>query len=155
VFSGLAEFEGRAASFLAEGAARGERLMFVSDDPKPQMWPTWLVRQGALAIASTTEVYGAERMVAAASQRAVFEAALADAIRDGYSGIRVAADNTSLISGPERVAAWMGWEDEVSRFIGENPVTGLCAFDRTRADAGPLRAVMGVHTVMPGGPVEV
>lgn len=32
-FSGLAEFESRATLFLADGFHRGERLMYVADDP--------------------------------------------------------------------------------------------------------------------------
>lgn len=146
-FSGLAEFEGWATWFLAEGAARGERLMFVCDSPRALAWPGELIGRGALVVASTSETYGADRIVDVAAQRGTFDAALAEALREGYSGVRVAADNTSLVTGPVRLAAWLLWEDEADRFMRENPLTGLCAFDQTRVDAASLSAVMDVHDV--------
>jgi hypothetical protein len=86
-------------------------------------------------------------MVAAASQRETFAGALTEALGEGYTGIRVAADNTSLVDTPERLQAWLAWEDEADRFMAENPVTGLCAFDRTRVESATLSEVMGTHHV--------
>jgi MEDS: MEthanogen/methylotroph, DcmR Sensory domain len=94
LFEGMAQFEGRITSFLAEGAARGERLMFVADDPEPKLWPSKLVERGELVVASTAEIYGPERMVTPASQRQTFAMAMAEALAKGYSGLRIAADNT-------------------------------------------------------------
>lgn len=147
VFKGEEQFEGGATSFLAEGAARGERLMIVSDDPSPDLWPERLVEQRALMISSTTEVYGASRVVDAAVQRETFASALAEALSEGYSGIRVAADNTSLTSDPERLEAWMRWEEVADRFMAENPVTGMCGFDRQRATSGTLHRLSSLHEV--------
>lgn len=147
-FSDRADFEGGATSFLARGAERHERLMFVVDDPRPHSWPAHLVDQGQLLIASTTEIYGTGRTVNPASQRATFEGVLADALREGYSGLRVVADNTSLVVGPERLAAWMGWESEAQRFMSENPVTGMCGFDGSRVDAALASVLAGAHRVM-------
>jgi len=120
-FDGIGEFEGAATTFLAEGAARGERLMVVADDPRPDLWPQALIERGDLIVASTTETYGPERQVVAETQRHTFEAALAEARALGYSGLRIAADNTSLISGPERLEAWKDWESVADRFMAENP----------------------------------
>jgi MEDS: MEthanogen/methylotroph, DcmR Sensory domain len=76
-----------------------------------------------------------------------FAAALAEARSEGYTGIRVAADNSSVIDTPERLQAWLGWEALADRFMAENPVTGLCAFDRTRVRPASLSAVTGTHRV--------
>jgi hypothetical protein len=151
-YSGLPEFHGRAASFLSEGAARDERIMFVADDPRPELWPRQLVDEGQLVVLSTAEIYGAERAVAASAQRATFEAALEEALGDGYAGLRVAADNTSLIEGQDRLTAWMGWEEEADSLMQAKPITGLCSFDRTRVDADTLRRVMGIHRRNAAGP---
>lgn len=148
-FAGSAEYEGRATTFLAEGTLRNERLMFVADDPDVGLWPRWLRVRGALIVASTSEIYGSERLVDPPSQRATFAGVLAEALGEGYAGIRIAADNTSLIDGPEHLAAWTAWEVVADRFIEENPVTGLCAFDRTRAEAHDLQVAMSHHRVMP------
>jgi hypothetical protein len=148
-FSGPPQFEGRATAFLAEGRARNELLMFVTDDPDPRQWPEELLDRGDLVLASTSEVYGVDGVLDVESQRANFEVTLVDALNRGYSGLRVAADNTSLISSPDWLAAWMAWEEEADRFMAVQPVTGLCAFDRTRTAPDHLRAVMAVHSVTP------
>lgn len=150
-YSGVAEFEGRVGSFLAEGAARGERLMYVADDPDVRLWPKGLVEQGALLVLSTAEIYGAEVIVDPGVQRGAFEAALAEAVSMGFAGLRVAADNTSLVDGPDRLAAWMRWEAEAEQMMRGRSITGLCAFDRARTDTEALRAVMSVHPVGPPG----
>ena len=105
VFSGVSSFESGATAFLAQGAARGERQMFLVDDPTVEQWPEHLVDRGELVIASITDVYGPQRMVAASSQRETFADALREALSEGYTGIRVAADNSSLIDTPERQPA--------------------------------------------------
>lgn len=148
VFTGRAEFEGRAGSFLAEGGARGERLIFIADDPKASLWPKHLVDRGSLLLLSISELYGTERLVATA-QRAAYEATVDDAISLGYTGVRVAADCTSLISGSERFEAWLRWEDEADRMVQERPINALCAFDRTRSDAASLRALANLHGARP------
>ncbi len=147
VFDGRGGFEGGATSFLAAGAARGERVMFVCDDPKPELWPQPLIEQGKLVVASTSEIYGAARIVAAKSQREIFTSALADALSEGHTGIRLATDCTSLIEGRERLEAWIKWEHEADEFISENPVTGMCAFDASRADQRVISQALGTHSI--------
>lgn len=144
-YRGSPEFEGRVASFLAEGHSRRERQYFIADDPKVGLWPRDLVERGHLVVLSTAEVYGPARVADPAAQLAAFEILLAEARDLAYTGIRVAADNTSLTVGPERLDAWLRWEREADRFMHENPVTGLCAFDTTRSDALTLEALMNVH----------
>ncbi len=146
VFSGVSTFEAGATTFLAQGAARGERQMFLADDPVVGQWPNDLVDRGELVIASVTDIYGPDRMVEAASQRGAFATVLAEALSEGYTGIKVVADN-ELIDTPERLQAWLAWEEVADRFMAENPVTGLCAFDRTRVEAATLSEVMGSHHV--------
>jgi hypothetical protein len=122
--------------------------MFVADDPQTAHWPTNLLEGGRLVVASVTETYGAGGMVDAAAQHRTFTACLAAAVADGFSGLRLAADNTTLIATPEQLSAWMQWEEVADRFMAENPVTGLCAFDRTRVDAAHLSTVTSAHRVL-------
>lgn len=145
LFSGIPEYESGASSFLARGAARGERLVYLADEPRVGQWPKALLDRGQLVVGSTSEAYGRDRIVNAASLRATFQGLCSAAVRDGYTGLRVAADNTSMIAGPERLAAWMAWEDEAERFIAEHRVTGMCSFDRERVDSEHLRALTAAH----------
>lgn len=121
--------------------------MFVADDPGPGRWPKELLGTGTLQVFSTTEVYGEDLVVDASWQRAAFADALALALAEGYAGLRVAADNTSLVSTPEGLEAWAEWEDAADRFMTDNPVTGLCAFDRQKLQPDILRFLMRLHRV--------
>jgi MEDS: MEthanogen/methylotroph, DcmR Sensory domain len=147
-FAGQAEFAALARPFLAEGAARGERLMYVAEDPDPAA-VAGLGGPGAVLVASIAEVYGAAGIVDAPTQRATFAAALADALAEGYNGIRVAADNTPLVADETRVAAWIRWEIAADRFMSENLVTGLCAFDRQKVNVDRLRHLATLHPLSP------
>jgi hypothetical protein len=67
------------------------------------------------------------------------------ALATGYSGIRVAADNTSLVTDEDRLAAWIKWEVVADRFIADSQVTGMCAFDRQKVDVNRLRHLATLH----------
>ena len=151
-YSGEAEFTALATSFLAEGAVRGELLMYVSESPDvdgPLATFIGSVDPGHLQVASIAEVYGTSGFVDPVDQRATFAAVLTDALRDGFPGIRVAADNTSLVIDPDRRARWMHWEMVADDFMSQNPVTGLCAFDRDRVDVDVLRHLSTLHPLSP------
>ncbi len=143
-FAGQAEFAELARPFLAEGALLGERLMYVAEDPDPAD-VAGLAGPHVLQVASIAEVYGPSGIVDAAAQRATFAAALTDALAEGYHGIRVAADNTPLVTDDARLSAWIRWEVVADRFMSENQVTGLCAFDRERVNVNRLRHLATLH----------
>jgi len=147
VFSGPDEFADVARDFLNEGLELGEYLLFVAGNPAEDAY-TWLARSFApteLQVASIADVYGASGIVDARGQRATFADTLKQALADGYTGIRVAADNTALVQTAERLKAWMHWELVADRFMSENRVTGLCGFDRTAVNVDTLRHLVTLH----------
>jgi hypothetical protein len=147
VFSGAEEFAEVARDFLNEGLELGEYLLFVAGDPTEHAY-VQLANSFApteLHVASIGEVYGASGIVDAQDQRATFADTLTRALADGYTGIRVAADNTTLVQTPERLKAWMHWELVADRFMSENRVTGLCGFDRTAVNVDTLRHLVTLH----------
>ncbi|HUZ57122.1 MAG TPA: MEDS domain-containing protein [Streptosporangiaceae bacterium] len=145
--SGAGEFPVLAALFLAEGAALSERLIYVAEDPDPADVARLddVTDQDALQVMSTAEVYGSVGIVDPARQRETFASLLTEALAAGFTGIRVAADNTPLVIGEERLRAWTSWEVVADRFIAENQVTGLCAFDQDRVDISRLRHLATLH----------
>lgn len=150
VFSGPDQFAVLARKFLKDGAAMGERLIYVAEGPGSD-GPGGLddlIDAGVLQVRSIAEIYGPSGIVDAVRQRAVFAEALAQAQADGYAGIRVAADNTPLLNDERRFAAWLRWELVADRFMSENPVTGLCAFDRERVDIDRLRHTATLHPLL-------
>lgn len=153
IVDGPAGFDAVTAPFLAEGAARNEWLVYVAADPDPAA-PARLGRGIAshgVQVASVAEVYGPSGIVDAAAQRAAFAGLLRQALADGYAGIRVAADNTPLVTGEDRFAAWVRWELTADQFMAANPVTGLCTFDRQQTDVGRLRHLATLHPLSSAG----
>jgi MEDS: MEthanogen/methylotroph, DcmR Sensory domain len=147
VFAGPDEFAALARPFLAEGRDRGEKLMCVAEDPASPAITALAEMAGpdGFEMTSITDVYGTDRVVDAVRQRGTFMAVLADARAHGYTGIRVAADNSSLVGDEKRLKAWIEWEIVADRFMAENPVTGLCAFDRDKIDVDRLRHLATLH----------
>jgi hypothetical protein len=147
VFQGEVGFEELACPFLAEGAARGERLLYIAGSPRPATAARLRDHYGSrvITIASIADVYGESGIVDPAVQRATFAAALSDALAAGFSGIRVAADNTPLVTDEDRLRAWIRWEHVADRFMADNPVTGLCAFDGQRVAVDRLRHLATLH----------
>ncbi|MHB1433548.1 MAG: MEDS domain-containing protein [Streptosporangiaceae bacterium] len=146
-FDGPAGFSALVVPFLAEGSARGEFVMYLADDPDPSVTArlTRTVAADANQVASITEVYGASGIVDARVQRAVFASVLADSLAGGFTGIRVAADNTSLVADDDRRNAWLRWEFAADEFIAGNPVTGLCGYDVSRVGPGVLGHLATMH----------
>lgn len=147
VFSGQAGFEQLAGPFLAEGAARGELLMYVTELPRPATAARLRDRYSSrvIRICRTADVYGESGVIDPVAQLQVFAGVLAEALAGGFSGLRVAADNTPLVADEERLAAWIRWEHLADRFMADNPATGLCAFDGQRIDVNRLRHLATLH----------
>ena len=142
-YSGLAAFEGGAAHFLAQGVWRRERVLYVAEDPGVRRWPRQLVDEGVLVLGAAEDLYAPLRAGELNAQRGVFENAVADALRDGFVGIRVAADNTRMVI--DDLERWVEWESVAGAFIAANPVTGLCGFDRSRLSLDDTHAMMHLH----------
>lgn len=145
-FDGPEDFALMTEPFLREGLDLGERILLVVDDPTEAAYRnlTDSLGRDVLKVVRVADVYG-PCVVDAARQRAAFAATLSRALADGYTGIRVAADNSSLIDSPQRLDAWIRWEFVADQFMSENNVTGLCAFDRSRVDVDALRHLATLH----------
>ena len=147
IFDGPTGFDALAAPFLAEGAERGERLMYIAADPDPAAVSGLgaAIASHGVQVASIAEVYGATGVVDPSALLATFSAVFVDALAEGYRGIRVAADNTPLVTDEARLAAWFRWEIIADRFMSENPATAVCAFDRGKVDVNRLRHLATLH----------
>jgi hypothetical protein len=151
-----------AATALAAGARRNERLMFVSVDPDPSRLQTIddlepLLASGQLQLHSVDSIYGTSPTFSHTRQLEIFQGALNDALAAGYSGIRVVADNTPLVvdAGEEDYLCWLRWEQLTDRFQASSQVTGICYFnakavaDERLADLAALHPVRAKNAVQP------
>jgi MEDS: MEthanogen/methylotroph, DcmR Sensory domain len=157
---GSAALYATASEALAEGVRRNEKLMFVAKDPDASLLEgldaLQLIEDRQLEVVDVEAVYGGGTDFSASAQLATFQRVLDDALADGYSGIRVVADNTSLAQGDdESFARWLAWEQLTDHFQAGSLVTGICFFDASAISAERLADLAALHPMrMAAGPVE-
>jgi hypothetical protein len=149
---GIADLYAMAAEAFVEGVRRNEKLIFVASAPDASrlhgIGVERLLEDGQLEVLDVGDVYGGGTDFSASAQLATFQHVLAGALDDGYSGIRVVADNTSLAQGDEAsFARWLAWEQLTDHFQAESMVTGICFFDRTALSAQRLTDLAALHPV--------
>lgn len=157
---GSAALYALAGEALSEGVRRHEKLMFVADDPDPTRLRTLgdvdrLLSKRQLEVASVDSVYGGGSAFSSSVQLATFELALRHAFADGYTGIRVVADNTVFVQGSEETfERWLAWEQASDDFQSASMVTGICFFDRTSISAERQADLAALHPVRSADSVE-
>ncbi|GHG12437.1 MULTISPECIES: MEDS domain-containing protein [Amycolatopsis] len=112
------DFVAQAQEFLAEGLAAGERVLYVA--PGDEAALTGQLRadercdegleRGAVQVASVDEAYPTGAVVDPAGQVDLYAAATSEALAAGFTGLRVAADATSLVRTPAQVDAFARYE---------------------------------------------
>jgi anti-anti-sigma factor len=151
VYDHAGELARLAESFFSEGLELGQRLMFVGgpeteaviQDTEPTRS---LLHDGLLAVAPFDAVYPGGRRMAVADQWALYSHAAAQALADGFTGLRVLAEVTSLAAGDDwtGLAAWEAYADR--RMAGGN-LSALCCFDRRVVSDQALAGIASVHPV--------
>lgn len=146
---------------LAGGERLREKLLFVAEGPDPGRLRELdglerLLDSGQLEMLDVGSVYGTGLSFSHTRQLATFETVLANALIDGYTGIRVVADNTSLVRGDaDGFQRWLCWEQLTDRFQARSNVTGICFFDRSalseqrQSDLASLHPVRSATSVTP------
>lgn len=145
------EFARTAAAFLGDGIARRERLVYVADGPPealraaigPLLDVEELEADGALVLQPVRELYEPDGSFDVGRQVAAYRDLAGAARRDGFAGLRVAADATALVRGRDARLRFVGYELAVDRLMAAGTMTALCAYDRRELGAavGDLAAV--------------
>jgi anti-anti-sigma regulatory factor len=145
---------------FAAGARRHERMMFVTAEPRTSRLAqspetASMIDAGDLELASLADVYPGGAGFDAATQLTVFEQALDDALAQGYSGIRVVADNTPLVQGSDTAfASWLEWEYLADQLQATRPVIGVCYFDADKVRPDRMADLAAAHPVLPSSFAE-
>lgn len=132
-----------ASLWLADGLRQGQRAIYVADDPRRALIDDLAdmpecdtrLQAGALIVARTDEWYDLSVPIDAAAQLQCYAAAVEQAARDGFRGVRTAVDITALVSDPARRAAHLRWEQVADRYLQEHRLLPLCLLDMRQADA--------------------
>jgi len=154
VYDDPASFTDAAQRYLAEGLARGQRLLCVSDGLEAELRVAGepfgflddLVARGALGFWCVGDTYADDRPVSPAEQWAFYDRAVREARADGYTGLRVVADVTPLARTAEARAQLVRWEHLADEFIASGSgMVALCAYHRSALDADAVADVTAVH----------
>jgi anti-anti-sigma factor len=149
-----------AVAFLAEGLRRNERLMLVADET---LWapveerlgglgfdPVAIRAEGAILLRTPECAYGPGPLDIERQIR-TYEVLVDGALRDGYAGLRLAADLTSLVPTESARRQFVAHELAVDRFIAGAPMTAFCSYDH-RGLGAAVRELCAVHPTRQGSP---
>lgn len=148
--NGRADFDIVALAAARAAVANGERLICISEDGSlgalaEDELCSGLVENGVLRATTVAAAYCPGGRLDPLAACESFDAAITDALRDGFRGARVVADNSSLVSGPTAdLARWLTWE-QLASALHRRPLSGACFFDRELVDRDVLTDLAAVH----------
>ncbi len=133
----VGEFVTRARDFLADGVAAGERILYVASGDETALAGQLRVdarldeafRRGAVQVVPVEAAYRTGTAVDPVTQVERYAAATAEALAAGYTGLRVAADVTSLVRTPAQLDVFARYEHRVDHFMAAHPMSALCGYD--------------------------
>ncbi|WP_143268793.1 MEDS domain-containing protein [Amycolatopsis vastitatis] len=147
------EFLARAREFLAEGLAEGARVLYVAPGDEAVLtgqlrtagWFEEGVGRGAVRFASVESTYASGAVVDPAGQVEFYAAATSEALADGFTGLRVAADATSLVRTPAQLDAFARYEHSADRYMATHPMSAMCGYDLTELGAETVAQLACLH----------
>lgn len=137
-FDDSLEFRRRAGEFLSDGLASGRRVYYVRPgDPRDlendlRDVPNWreALRTGAAQVVPLETRHPPGAVVDPAEQVRSYASATEKAIADGFAGLRVAAEVTTLARSAEQLDTVARHEFSVDRFMARRPFSAMCAYNR-------------------------
>ncbi|TVT02102.1 hypothetical protein FNH07_28115 [Amycolatopsis bartoniae] len=118
------EFRARAREFLADGLAEGQRVHYLTATEDAGLG------LDGVEVSLVHENYTPGAVVDPAAQARSYAEATDRALRDGFTGFRVAADVTGLVRTPTQLAAFGRYEHLADHVMATRPFTAMCAYDR-------------------------
>ncbi len=140
--------------YLAEGLARGDRLLCVGDGMAAGLRAAGgpfgsiddLVARGALSFESTGDAYADAAPMCPRDQWAFYDEAVRAARGAGFRGLRVVADVTALATTAPGRARLVEWEHIADEYIASGAgMVAMCAYHRGALDPDAVADVTAVH----------
>src|SRR5262249_36024888 len=117
------------------GIAENDRVVWIRDgaDREPLnddgRFGAWTAT-GQLYVSDVRHEYGVDVIEDPEERVAAFREMALTALEDGYDGVRVLADNTSLVRDSRSRDQWLAYERAVDDMVSGEPLIGVCLFDR-------------------------
>ncbi|MFI9383420.1 MEDS domain-containing protein [Kutzneria sp. NPDC052558] len=147
------EFRRRAREFLVEGLALGQQVWYVGDG-SPEALADDLsanrdmgraLRAGAACVAPVDDALGPDAVIEPEARVASYASATERALDDGFTGLRVAADVTTVVRKPSQLDAFARYEHLIDRYMTARPFAALCGYDRRELGDRAVAEVACMH----------
>jgi DcmR-like sensory protein/STAS domain-containing protein len=147
------DFRCRVREFLEEGLGLGQRVWYVAPGDVETLTNDLCdldgmdlaLRMGAAQVVSVDTAYPVGTVIEPAAQVQAFVIAATQAVKAGFTGLRVAADITSLVRTSAQLDAFARYEYLVDRCIASQPLTGMCAYNRVELGADVIAQLACLH----------
>lgn len=143
------------AGFVADGLRRGERCWYVAAGGEEQAVLAALVargidvaaaaRRGALSVIPASEAYPLQDSFAPERSMQVFSDAIEQALSDGFSGFRAAADMSWALTPGGPSESLIVYEALLKALFSSSRVAGLCLYPRRMTPLKVLNGVLATH----------
>ena len=155
LYSTKTELAAIAAHFLIEGARRGERCWYVAAGNEGGAVRSALrkggvnvnaaIRRGALNVFGDSDTYAVRGGFNPERTVQVFSDAIEQALHDGYTGFRAAADMSWALTLKNGLQTVIAYEALLRTLFATCKVTGLCLYDRKRMPLQVLNGALVTH----------
>jgi chemotaxis family two-component system sensor kinase Cph1 len=158
IYSDAHELADLASAFLAEGLTNGERCWYVAAGKESAAVSGALTRRGvhvqsdtrrgALSIFAGSDAYVKRGGFDPEQTIRVFNDAIEDALKDGFSGFRAAADMSWALQFPNGSQLIIAYEAMLRSLFETSRVAGLCLYDRQRMPLQVLNGALMTHPIV-------
>ena len=145
------------APYLAEGLRRGERCWFMpSEDGLAEVELALRERgvdvdreraRGALVFPDSTAAYAVQGEFDPEESMAVFSEAIEQALNDGYTGFRAAAEMSWVLQAADGEELIVTYEALLKSLFSTSRATGMCLYPRDRMPALVIAGALATHPV--------
>lgn len=137
VYADPGEFRARAAAFLRQGLAAGQRVEFFGSGDVDALRGEFadtaefgdLFAGGNVAVRSLHDWYGSAPAADPSAQVAAYAGATEAALAEGYSGLRVAVEATPLVRTGTQRDIFCQYEHLIDRYMVDRPFSAMCGYD--------------------------
>lgn len=161
-FDEPADFRCRAREFLADGLELGQQVWYVAqgdvaalaDDIRDLDGMDLALRVGTAQVVSVDTAYPVGTVIEPTVQVQAFAVAATQAVSEGFTGLRVAADTTPLVRTPQQLDAFARYEYLVDRCIASQPLSGMCGYNREELGDEVIAQLACLHPNVNGGTAQ-
>lgn len=141
--------------YLREGLRRNEKLYFVAPDPEkrlrkdlalPDPEVRTLLQSGRLSLLPVEVAYLPNGEFDADTRLSTYVDLTRAAVREGFAGLRVAADATSVAVDPRAMERFASYELRAGVLAAQMPFAALCLYDRRECGHEAIEMLHTVHT---------